>query len=75
MEMQHLPRSPSNKRINIALVLFLVIIAFFFFMEHRAHLLAFLPFVLLLACPIIHLWMHRGHGDRGGEGGYPGDEK
>jgi hypothetical protein len=32
--------------------------------EHRAHVLAVLPFVLLAACPLMHLFMHRGHSKR-----------
>lgn len=41
---------------------FLAIAAFFLFSEHRAHALGALPFLLLLACPLMHLFMHRGHG-------------
>jgi hypothetical protein len=29
--------------------------------EHRAHLLGVIPYLILLACPLIHLFMHRGH--------------
>lgn len=29
--------------------------------EHRTHLLEWLPWTLLVACPLIHLFMHRGH--------------
>ena len=39
--------------------------AFFLFAEHRAHLLGWLPFLLFAACPLMHLFHHRGHG--GGE--------
>lgn len=55
---------------NWVLVAFLAIAAFFLFAEHRAHLLGALPFLLLLACPLMHLFMHRGHGghDRNSEG-------
>lgn len=38
---------------------FLAIAASFLWEEHRAHLLGALPYLLLLACPIIHLFMHR----------------
>ncbi len=51
---------------NWTLVAFLVIAAFFLFTEHRAHLLGALPFLLLLACPLMHLFMHHGHGAHGG---------
>ncbi len=45
---------------------FLVIAGFFLFEEHRAHVLGALPFLLLLACPLMHLFMH--HGEHGGYG-------
>ena len=32
-------------------------------MEHRAHLLGALVFLPLLLCPLMHLFMHHGHGD------------
>ena len=41
---------------------FLAIGAFFLWEEHRAHLLGVLPYLLLAACPIIHLFAHRSHG-------------
>ena len=34
--------------------------------EHRAHFLGVLPFLFLLACPLLHFTMHRGHGSHGG---------
>lgn len=40
----------------IALVGYVVII------EHRNHVLDFLPYVLLLVCPLMHLFMHGRHG-------------
>lgn len=56
-------------RLNIAFVGFLVIGGFFLVSEHRAHLtplLSYLPFALLLACPLLHLFMHHGHGSHHG---------
>ena len=41
---------------------FLAIAAFFLLSEHRAHLFGALPYLLLLACPLMHIFMHRGHG-------------
>jgi hypothetical protein len=29
--------------------------------EHRIHLLGAIPYLILLACPLMHLFMHRGH--------------
>ncbi|MEJ5989075.1 DUF2933 domain-containing protein [Ramlibacter sp. PS3R-8] len=35
---------------------------YLYFSDHRAHFLGALPFLLLLACPLMHLFMHRGRG-------------
>ena len=34
--------------------------------EHRTHLLGLLPFLILLACPFPHIFMHKGHGSHSG---------
>ena len=50
--------------------LFAALALFFLLSEHPAHLFGVLPLLLLLACPLMHLVMHRGHGrhrDRPGE--------
>ncbi|HUX91073.1 MAG TPA: DUF2933 domain-containing protein [Gallionellaceae bacterium] len=52
---------------NWILLAFLAISAFYLFTEHRAHLFGALPFLLLLACPLMHLFMHHGHGAHGGD--------
>ena len=44
------------------LLAFLAIAAFFLLTEHRAHVWGVAPYLLLLACPLLHLFMHRGHG-------------
>lgn len=41
------------------------IVAFFLWAERRVGSLRAFPYLLLLLCPLVHLWMHRGHG-RGG---------
>lgn len=51
---------------NWILLVFLAMAAFYLFTEHRAHLFGALPFLLLLACPLMHLFMHHGHGAHGG---------
>ncbi|WP_019501318.1 DUF2933 domain-containing protein [Pseudanabaena sp. PCC 6802] len=51
---------------RIALYFFLGIIAFFLITEHFAHLIPVLPWLFLLACPLMHLFMHGGHGGHGG---------
>jgi len=42
---------------------FLAVAGFFLFTEHRAHALGILPYLILLACPLMHMFMHHGHGD------------
>lgn len=60
---QPVPGSGRQRpRINWVLIGFLAIAAFFLFMEHRAHLLGALPFLLLALCPLLHLFGHGGHG-------------
>lgn len=47
---------------------FLAVAAFFLLAEHTAHVLGALPWLLLAACPLMHLFMHHGHGASGHEG-------
>jgi hypothetical protein len=42
---------------------FALVGAYFLITEHRAHVYEYLPYVLLLACPLLHL-LH-GHGGHG----------
>jgi hypothetical protein len=53
------------------LIGFIAIAGYFLFTEHRAHAIQFLPFLLLLACPLLH--MFHGHGGHGGH--KHGDER
>lgn len=46
----------------IAFCAFALIATFLLWEEHRAHFLGAVPYVLLMLCPLIHLFMHRGHG-------------
>jgi hypothetical protein len=51
---------------GLTLIAFLAIAAFFLIAEHTAHLFGVLPYVLLFLCPLLHFFMHRGHGDPAG---------
>lgn len=42
----------------------LVILGFLVYEGHGAHLLGFTPYLLILACPLMHIFMH--HGRHGG---------
>ena len=55
-----------GSRASIALLVLAAIAAWFLFAEHRAHLFGALPYLLLLACPLMHLFMHGRHGSHGG---------
>lgn len=78
--MQHDPSqsqdgSPLRTVSRFVFLGFVLIAAYFLVTEHRAHLFGWLPFLLLAACPLLHLFHHREHGgggddeSRGGKGG------
>ena len=39
---------------------FLIIVLVLLWTEHLAHALGYLPYLLILACPLMHLFMHGG---------------
>lgn len=56
--------APSFWRSRSAIGLLVMggVAAWYLWAEHRAHLLGALPYLILLACPLMHVFMHRGHG-------------
>lgn len=56
---------------GLALIVLLGFAGFFLYTEHRAHLFGALPWLILLACPLLHIFMHRGHGGHGHGGNKP----
>ena len=48
-------------RTGIAVIGFALVGAFYVLQEHWGHTLGALPYLLILACPLMHLFMHRGH--------------
>jgi hypothetical protein len=65
-------RSFLVSRSGLALLGFLAVAGYFLWTEHEAHvktLVPYLPWLLLLACPLMHLFVHRGHGGRRGRDG------
>ena len=44
---------------------FAIIAGVLLFTEHRAHVLGVLIWLPLLACPLMHVFMHHGHGGHG----------
>ena len=66
-----------RNRTTLGLAGFLAIAGYFLASEHQAHFINALPYLLLLACPLMHIFMHgghEGHGDRGDDG-KPGAKK
>ena len=64
-EEHNVNHSPWFKRHRWITYCALAILAYFLIIEHRQHVLPFLPYLFLLACPFMHLFMHRGHGHHG----------
>ncbi len=63
------PNSFWGSRYSIGLIVLGAVAAYFLLSEHRAHFFGALPFLLLLACPLMHVFMH--HGQRGHDKGQP----
>ena len=63
----HEPPPFWRSRAGVALLVVAAVGGFLLFTEHRAHVLGFLPFAFLLACPLMHMFMHHGH-RHGGHG-------
>ena len=62
----HQEISRGKSGVGLVLVGFLVLAGALLFTEHRAHVLGLLIWLPLLACPLMHLFMHGGHGHHGG---------
>ena len=58
-----------GSRYAIGFLVLGAIATYFLLSEHRAHFIGALPLLLLLACPLMHVFMHGGHG-----GGHAGRE-
>lgn len=69
--MQHLheghesPPSFWSTRYAVGLIVIGGVAAYFLLTEHLAHVVGALPYLLLLACPLMHVFMHGRHGHHG----------
>ena len=50
-------KSPSG----LALAVALAVAGFYLITEHQAHVWGVLPYLIVLACPLMHVFMHHGH--------------
>lgn len=64
MDTHEHPQPARATIVRWAFWLFAAVGAYYLLTEHRAHLLDYLPYVLLMACPLMHLFGH-GHDHRG----------
>ncbi|MBC9175964.1 DUF2933 domain-containing protein [Pseudoroseomonas ludipueritiae] len=64
----HAETSWWRSRTGIAVIGLALVAAFYVLREHYAHVFGVLPYLLLLACPLMHLFMHHGHGGHAGHG-------
>ena len=53
-------------RTGVATLVAVSVLGFLIYEGHGAHLLGYLPFALILLCPLMHIFMHGGHGGHGG---------
>ena len=63
------PTAFWRSRYAIGLLVMGAVAVYFLMSEHRGHSFGALPFLLLLACPLMHVFMHGGHCGHGGNGG------
>jgi hypothetical protein len=57
-----LPSAPVEKRIWRAAAFAIAVMAVYYLLtRHAAHAFGVLPYLLILACPLMHLFGHRGH--------------
>jgi hypothetical protein len=69
-------RPPSfwRSRFGFGWLVLAAVAGWFLWTEHRAHLFGVLPYLVLLGCPLMHVFMHRRHhhGSHDGHVGGPG---
>ncbi len=64
-----------RSRTGVAFIIIGSVAGYFLVTEHWAHFMGALPYLLLLACPLMHVFMHGGHGDNHENGDHGSDEK
>jgi hypothetical protein len=62
MDQQRARPSFWKSPFGIAATLVAVAASIYLYLVHKDHVLALLPYAFLAACPLMHMFMHRGHG-------------
>ena len=64
---QDLAHGSGRHPLGWVITLALAALGVYLFATHTGHIVAALPYLLLLACPLMHLFMHGGHGHHHGK--------
>lgn len=62
--MSQKPSYRDNKALRWAIWIAGAIALAYLIAEHRPHLLGWIPYLIILSCPLMHLFMHRRHGSQ-----------
>ena len=65
MDQQHMRPSFWKSPFGVIATLVAVAASVYLWLVHKDHVLALLPYAFLAACPLMHMFMHRGHGHGG----------
>jgi hypothetical protein len=65
MEQNMNNNSPWASFHGIATLIVTVAAIVFVLTEHLDHLLEYFPFLIILLCPLMHIFMHKGHSGKG----------
>lgn len=66
---QHARPSFWKTPFGIVATILAAVASVYLYVTHKDHVLALLPFAFLAACPLMHVFMHRGHGHGGHSSG------
>lgn len=47
---------------GLASMVMIGFVTYFLLVEHRDHVIQALPYIIILLCPLMHIFMHRSHG-------------
>ena len=61
MDQQHVHPTFWKSPVGIVATIVAVVASVYLWVVHKDHALALLPFAFLAACPLMHIFMHRGH--------------